>query len=244
MNLGPEIVSDSYKYLLVQSGNNPITLGANANVNWNAGGVVATTGAQTISGVKTFASNIRAVSFGNGVGVSNAFGSNATSNYFGEDATSNYFGEDATDNYFGGPFNNYFAYDAVNNTFGGASTDNYFGNSSNYNSFGYETEQNEFGYDATTNIFGNSAETNSFGSYAIVNDFGFGATNNNFGSDNLNTYLGTCLFTSTGRMRLANFTGAANQTGLRGEARVSGTYLYICTGSTSGWGRIQLSGGF
>lgn len=235
MNLGPEIVSDSYKYLLVQSGNNPITLGANANVNWNAGGVVATTGAQTISGVKTFASNINAASFGSGASNSNAFGLSATLNSFGVGAT---------DNYFGGPFNNYFAYGAVNNTFGQASTENYFGDSSNYNSFGFEVEQNEFGYNATANSFGISAEANSFGNFATVNDFGFGATNNNFGNDNLNTYLGTCLFTSTGRMRLANFTGAANQTGLRGEARVSGTYLYICTGSTSGWGRIQLSGGF
>ena len=64
MNLGPEIVSGSYKYLLVQSGSNPITLGANASVNWNAGGVVATTGAQSINGVKTFSSNVKAVSFG------------------------------------------------------------------------------------------------------------------------------------------------------------------------------------
>jgi hypothetical protein len=100
MNLGPEIVSGSYKYLLVQSGSNPITLGANASVNWNAGGVVATTGAQSINGVKTFSSNVKAVSFGNGSGVSNAFGLSADANDFGSSASVNYFGQGSPNNYF------------------------------------------------------------------------------------------------------------------------------------------------
>jgi hypothetical protein len=233
MNLGPEIVSGSYKYLLVQSGSNPITLGANASVNWNAGGVVATTGAQNISGIKTFFSNVKAVSFGNGSGVSNAFGLSASDNDFGSNAAVNYFGNNATSlNQFGdSSAQNYFGYLASNNSFGE-------GNS--YNAFGYEGTQNQFGYNSDSNDFGSTSDNNAFGSYSISNTFGLSATNNSFGSDNLNTYLGTCLFTSTGRMRLANFTGAASQTGLRGEARVSGTFLYVCTGSTSGWGRVQL----
>ncbi len=215
MNLGPEIVSGSYKYLLVQSGNNPITLGANASVNWNAGGVVATTGNQNIAGIKVFGSNVKAVSFGNGSGVSNAFGLSADANDFGGSATVNHFGQDSS--------SNYFAEFADNNYFGQSSYNNYIA------------------FEGYYNTFGQYALGNDFGSYSDYNSFGYQADNNSFGSDNLNTYLGTCLFTSTGRMRLANFTGAASQTGLRGEARVSGTFLYVCTGDTSGWGRVQLT---
>ena len=248
MNLGPEIVSGSYKYLLVQSGNNPITLGANANVNWNAGGVVATTGAQTISGAKTFASNINAASFGSGASNLNSFGITAAENDFGSSATYNGFGYNCADNNFGSS--------AGLNLFGFESEENQFGQDSVYNSFGYNSQNsfgelgsNSFGGAASTNSFGdtaasnsfwNVATTNTFGEYASTNKFGENAATNNFGSNGLNTYLGTCLFASTGRMRLANFTGAANQTGLRGEARVSGSFLYVCTGSTSGWARVQL----
>jgi hypothetical protein len=42
-------------------------------------------------------------------------------------------------------------------------------------------------------------------------------------------------------LRLPQFTGLSSQTGNRGEMAVSGDYLYVCTGSVSGWGRIQLS---
>ena len=56
MNLGPTPISGTYRYVLNQSGANPITLGDDSQVNWNAGGVVAMTGNQTISGVKNFTS--------------------------------------------------------------------------------------------------------------------------------------------------------------------------------------------
>jgi hypothetical protein len=42
-------------------------------------------------------------------------------------------------------------------------------------------------------------------------------------------------------LRLPQFTGLSSQTGNRGEMAVSGGFLYVCTGSVSGWGRIQLS---
>jgi len=58
MNLGPTQISGTYVYVLNQSGANPITLGNNSAVDWNAGGVVALTGAQTINGAKTFGSTI------------------------------------------------------------------------------------------------------------------------------------------------------------------------------------------
>jgi hypothetical protein len=58
MDLGPNKISGTYQFVLNQSGATPITLGNNSAVNWNAGGVVATTGDQTISGVKTFDSTI------------------------------------------------------------------------------------------------------------------------------------------------------------------------------------------
>ena len=58
MNLGLNTVSSTYQFVLNQSGANAITLGDNSAVNWNAGGVVALTGTQTISGSKTFDSPI------------------------------------------------------------------------------------------------------------------------------------------------------------------------------------------
>jgi len=191
MNLGPQIIKNSYPYLLVQSGNSPIKLGNNTDVNWIAGGVVASTGNQTISGVKTFASDISAISFGSG------------------------------------------------------RADNYIALNSSYNRFGNTSETNEFGSFASgQNSFGFSSLINYFGESAILgNYFGENATQNYFGSaTGQNLYAGVSIFDSTGRMRLANFTGASSQIGLRGEARVSGTYLYICTGSTGQWGRVQLTG--
>ena len=58
MDLGLFNVSDTYKYVLNQSGANAITLGNGNDVNWNAGGVVSLTGIQTIAGTKTFSTII------------------------------------------------------------------------------------------------------------------------------------------------------------------------------------------
>jgi hypothetical protein len=57
MNLGPTLVSSTYQYLLNQSGSS-ITLGDNSSVNWGGNNLVATTGNQSIGGIKTFTSNI------------------------------------------------------------------------------------------------------------------------------------------------------------------------------------------
>jgi len=54
MNLSLKTVDSTYQFILNQSGTNAITLGNGSAVNWNAGGVVALTGSQGISGVKTF----------------------------------------------------------------------------------------------------------------------------------------------------------------------------------------------
>lgn len=54
MDLGLFNVSDTYQYVLNQSGANAITLGNGNAVNWNAGGVVALTGDQGIDGFKYF----------------------------------------------------------------------------------------------------------------------------------------------------------------------------------------------
>ena len=71
MDLGPQIVKNSYQYLLVQSGANPIRLGANGSVNWSAGGVADLTGTQTIGGTKTFSSTIVGSINGNAATVTN-----------------------------------------------------------------------------------------------------------------------------------------------------------------------------
>lgn len=57
MNLGTNLVSSTYQYLLNQSGSS-ITLGDNSSVNWGANNLVTTTGNQSIGGVKTFTSNL------------------------------------------------------------------------------------------------------------------------------------------------------------------------------------------
>jgi hypothetical protein len=227
MNLGPQIIKNSYPYLLVQSGNNPIKLGNNADVNWIAGGVVASTGNQTISGVKTFASDVSAISFGSGR-EDNYIAPNSSYNRFGNAAVINEFGRSASDY----------------NEFGSYANANEFGSLANVNEFGsYASGENSFGKSASINSFGFLSQINYFGENAILgNYFGENARENYFGSaTGQNLYAGVSIFDSTGRMRLASFTGASSQTGLRGEARVSGTYLYICTGSTSQWGRVQLT---
>jgi len=71
MDLGPQIVKNSYQYLLVQSGANPIRLGANGSVNWSAGGVVDNSSTQTIAGTKTFSSTIVGSINGNAATVTN-----------------------------------------------------------------------------------------------------------------------------------------------------------------------------
>jgi hypothetical protein len=105
MDLGPQIVRNSYQYLLVQSGANPIRLGNNGSVNWSAGGVVASTGNQIISGTKTFA-NGATVSGGFNVvgGGTNYFGSGFSTNHFGSGAAINYFGSEAAGNIIGSQF--------------------------------------------------------------------------------------------------------------------------------------------
>ena len=72
MDLGLFNVSDTYQYVLNQSGTNAITLGNGAAVNWNAGGVVALTGNQTISEIKTFSSPIVGSIIGNATTATNA----------------------------------------------------------------------------------------------------------------------------------------------------------------------------
>jgi hypothetical protein len=232
MNLGPNPVNTTFRYLLNQSGTN-ITLGDNTSVNWNGANVVARTGAQTISGIKTFASNIAAVSFGNeafnnqfgyNCSSSNIFGSDTPNNNFGDRASENYFGPEASANYFGGDTTNSFGNNADINSFGVAATDNTFGNSALANMFGQSAE---------TNIFGDSAtSSNSFGNGSIgTNYFGDGAASNIFGGG---------IFNSGIKLLLPQFSGASSQAGQFGELRISGSGLYVCTGESGGWRRTFL----
>jgi hypothetical protein len=59
MNLGPQRISDTYQFVLNASGGR-VTLGDGSNPNWIGTTVASATGAQTISGVKTFDSTINA----------------------------------------------------------------------------------------------------------------------------------------------------------------------------------------
>lgn len=287
MNLGPNTVSGTYRYILNQSGAS-ITLGDNSAVNWGAAGIVMTTGTQTIGGSKTFSSTLNAsanfnlggISSNNTIGASanyNQVGGNANSNDFGLGAGANTFGYDCRNNTFGslaedreGAYYNYFGVDndevgeaLVYNQFGQNSYVNTFGDNGSYNTFGENAYQNKVGenaisnwfgtdtafnhfgrYDVNTqptNYFGDTAAENNFGTSANINIFGSGSSSNTFGSEAAtNSCVGIFIIQDTGRIRLANFNGLSSQTGLRGEARVSGQYLYVCTGSNSGWGRILL----
>jgi hypothetical protein len=195
MNLGPNPVNTTFQYLLNQSGTN-ITLGNNAAVNWDGANVVTRTGAQTISGIKTFASNIAAASFGNG----------ASNNSFGVIASTNDFGGFAT---------------------------NYFGNSSLNNEFGQDAQQNTFGVNCLTNAFGDQNEGGD-----TINNFGSRAQNF-FGDQGFNTFGGGS-FNSGIKVLLPQFSGASSQAGQFGELRVSGSGLYVCTGTAGGWRRTFL----
>lgn len=207
MNLGPAAVNLTYRYLLNQSGTN-ITLGDNTAVNWNGANVVARTGDQTISGIKTFTSNILALSFGN-LAASNSFGDSAIlSNSFGANTPINSFGEFAS----------------TSNSFGDYAEDNTFGDGA--------TNSNSFGFLANENFFGsNAAVGNNFGDAATTNYFGYNCSDNHFGGG---------VFESGIRVLLPEFDGDSSQAGQFGELRISGSGLYVCTGTTGGWRRIFL----
>jgi hypothetical protein len=214
MNLGPNAVNDTFRFLLNQSGSS-ITLGDNSPVNWDAGNVVAKTGTQAIGGDKTFSSLNFIVSGG----------------YFGGASDIISIGKVLGSNAFGAS--------ALNNTFGASASNNAFGASASTNTFGNLCITNSFG-GPNVNTYGGSAVNNSFGALAINNNFGLSATANNFGSGSNNTF-GSGLFSGPVRLRLPSFSGASNQAGQLGEIRTSGSGIYICTGSASGWGRFFVS---
>jgi hypothetical protein len=133
-------------------------------------------------------------------------------------------------------------YGAVFNSFGDSATDtNSFGNNAASNQFGNGiTTANEFGDSAAGNSFGNSANGNGFGLLANGNAFGNAAITNTFGSNCPNNVYASGRFSGPIRLTLARFSGSSSQTGQSGEARISGSGLYICTGTNS-WGRVFLS---
>jgi hypothetical protein len=229
MNLGPNPVNTTFRYLLNQSGTN-ITLGDNTAVNWNNANVVTTTGTQTIGGVKTFSRNVNALSFGSGA-----------TNAFGDDALSNSFG-------YGPSVNNSFGQTSNTNNFGGSAGYNVFGDDATIsNSFGSVSLLNFFGFDANTNSFGDSADpfspvtSNSFGSGVLFNTFGDNVLGSNyFGVNTVNNIFGQGSFTGEVNLILPQFNGLSSQAGKFGELRVSGSGLYVCTGATGGWRRTFL----
>lgn len=243
MNLTSTQVSATYKYLLNQSGSS-ITLGTGQAVNWDAANVVARTGAQSINGIKTFLSDVNfngnSNTFGAGITSTNSFGKNASINYFGDNdlvdslsATTNSFGMgDFTNNNFGGI--------AEQNSFGVSAVGNDFGASSPFNGFGLNATINAFGEAATQNYFGSESSDNRFGQYGISNTFGELATGNQFGLNCPNNIYSSGRFDGPIRLNLAEFGGSKTQAGQIGEAKVSGSGLYICTGTNS-WGRVFLS---
>lgn len=169
----------------------------------------------------------------------NNFGINATYNNFGNfsgglPATINNIGEGAVNN-FGKNGINYFGKDASNffgisefstgqNSFGEGTHINMFGRYSTYNYFGLQANFNYFGGLATSeNYFGDSAVSNYFGNPGTLANYYYGGQ-----------------FIQPIRLNLSLFSGPSTQGGRRGELRVSGGFLYVCTGVSAGWNRIPL----
>ena len=117
------------------------------------------------------------------------------------------------------------------------------GSSSSSNEIGCGAASNLFGVDASSNQFGNAPSqggdlTNYFGSSA-QNIFGQNALNNYFGQYAYNQY-GSGLFDGPIRLFLPQFSGSSSQAGQFGELKISGSGLYVCTGSNL-WGRFFIS---
>jgi len=178
MNLGPNKISATFSYVLNASGST-ITLGNGNSVDWNGSAVVARTGAQTISGNKTFIGN---TTIGQSAGT-NYFGQSAVNNYIGQGASANYIGTSGGTNYIGDSAgSNAFGASAVNNYIGQGASANYIGASAVNNYIGESASANYIGQDAYANYIGQSAGDNYFGQYATDgNYFGESAYANYFG---------------------------------------------------------------
>lgn len=314
MDLGPQIVKDSYQYLLNQSGANPITLGDNESVNWGAAGVIVESGDQSILGVKTF-SNLKLTSnsLSNRVVTTQTNGIFTTLSRTGIDARSDFpnsivnaatagaapstvarrdsdgsinFNEiyvsglsSVGSNYFEGVSNYLSTCDFVYNgsaaskhtaalavvsltgnqtisgikTFAtGISAPNVVYNTGSQIISGAKTFANGLTVSGGFNVVGGGP--NYFGSGISTNYFGSGAATNIVGSQfsanllsgawNVNgglSVVGGLTSNNPSRITLQNFTGLSNQAGFTGECRVSGAFLYVCTGAGSGWGRVALT---
>lgn len=209
MNLGPNTVSLTYQYVLNQSGNNPITLGSGQPVNWDAAGVVMTSGDQQIEGSKNFTSYIK---------FQNLYTDENQDLYVGPDSYNNYFGGFASYNYFGGGSYNYFGKDGFTNNFGNGCPNNEFAcftaSSTIQNLFSIQSGTeggmivNEFG----GILFGLTNENDS----QITNRFGILAKENYFG---YNSYYGTSVSDTL------NYFGGNSHGNYFGENTISGNYF-------------------
>lgn len=228
MNLFDTKIKDTYIYALNQSGANPITLGNNGAVDWNAGGVVTLTGNQTISGIKTFGTNNSIVdsTFSHILGGSDNEISN--SSFSTVAGGSNNTAQGDYSNIAGGQLNettNIFATIAG----GQANTANGF----------------------ACNIAGGiehlvDGEYSSVagGRRAIITDAHSGAAvwadGQNRDHDSRGAHTCSLDFANGVYLRLPTFAGSSSQAGNLGELKISGQFLYIATGTDS-WGRTEIS---
>lgn len=140
---------------------------------------------------------------------------------------------------FGG-FGNVFGSDSLQNQYGCVTLNTYL----------YEGHINWFGTmsdylgntDTLLNYFGGVNPVSAYiaGAGETINYFGIRSFSNHFGLQANNNYYYTGEFMQPVKLRLNTFAGSKNQSGNVGDLRVSGTYLYICTG-TNTWGRTLIS---
>lgn len=135
-------------------------------------------------------------------------------------------------------FGNVFGSDSNRNQFGCVTYNTYL--DTHYNYFGMTAEQ--LGNPNTIiNFFGGCNEgTPVYGLGETINYYGKYSKQNHFGPSSDNNYYYSGAFVEPVRLQLLSFTGSKTQAGNLGELKVSGTYLYICTG-TNTWGRTLIS---
>jgi hypothetical protein len=181
----------------------------------------------------------------------NSIGDSANYNVIGQNSEFTLIGASSTQNEFGTLADiNYLGAGAINNQFGIIANSNYFGEQAQVgNDFGPNTFINRFGLNAinyfgqqSANLFGTINSYNYFGGAGSVNEYGSGYCFGPFLFDTRPQVNNTGILLSgeSTSFQLPRFSGLSSQSGQQGELRASGSFLYICTGTSSGW--IRFSG--
>jgi hypothetical protein len=231
MNLSGEKISGTYQYLLNQNGASPITLGDYSAVNWEASFVATTTGNRLITGY-TFKDSLNNFNIANATYVAGGQSNSVTGNSFHSSIMGGLRNTGVGD------------YISIN---GGLRN---FVSGSGLSIVGGQDNRTVGLY----NFIGGGLLNTTSGDYSSIvggrrakianTHSGAGVWADGQDRDHDSKGAHTCYldFASGVYLRLPSFTGLSSQSGSLGQMAVSGTSLYVCTGTSSPfWGRIALS---